>query len=222
MSHTQSKNQHYARLRFVAMLVVGITAGGVLTLCGLGQYAALGGWCAACGVYLLWVWVVIGAIPPERTAAHATREDPSRTMSDFLLVCASLASLVVVGVVLSQASSRSDSEGIVLTVLSVASVIFSWLLVHTLFTLRYAVLYFSIPRNAIPSPGAIDFNQEEPPRYTDFAYLAFTIGMTFQVSDTSLRSPRIRATALKHALLSYLFGAVILATMVNLIAGLVS
>jgi len=89
----------------------------------------------------------------------------------------------------------------------------SWLVVHTLFTLRYARLYHS-------TGGGVDFNQDDPPRYLDFAYLAFTIGMTFQVSDTNLTSPAIRAAALRHALLSYLFGAVILATSVNFIVNL--
>jgi uncharacterized membrane protein len=68
--------------------------------------------------------------------------------------------------------------------------------------------------------GGIDFNQTELPRFTDFAYLAFTIGMTYQVSDTNLRSTQIRAAALRHSLLSFLFGSMILATMVNLVAGL--
>jgi uncharacterized membrane protein len=80
--------------------------------------------------------------------------------------------------------------------------------------LRYAELYYAGTR------GGVDFNQDEPPRYLDFAYLSFTIGMTFQVSDTNLQAPSIRATALRQALVSYLFGAVILASMINLIAGL--
>jgi uncharacterized membrane protein len=66
----------------------------------------------------------------------------------------------------------------------------------------------------------VDFNQDAPPRYTDFAYMAFTIGMTFQVSDTQLTSAEVRAAALRHALLSYLFGSVILAATINLLAGL--
>ena len=90
----------------------------------------------------------------------------------------------------------------------------SWLLVHTVFTLRYALLYYT------GRDGGIDFNQSAPPCYSDFAYLAFTLGMTFQVSDTDLKTPNIRRTALRQALLSYLFGAVILAATVNLIAGL--
>ena len=67
---------------------------------------------------------------------------------------------------------------------------------------------------------SIDFNSDGPPRYSDFAYLAFTIGMTFQVSDTNLTSGDIRRAALRHALLSYLFGVVIIAVMINLLAGL--
>lgn len=59
-----------------------------------------------------------------------------------------------------------------------------------------------------------------PPDDRDFAYVALTLGMTFQVSDTELQNSDIRATALRHALLSYVFGAVILAAAVNLIAGL--
>jgi uncharacterized membrane protein len=97
--------------------------------------------------------------------------------------------------------------------LAAGSVALSWFLVHTLFTLRYALLYQS-------SDGGVDFNQKGSPRYLDFAYLAFTIGMTFQVSDTDIGSSAIRAAALRHALLSYLFGAVILATSVNFIVGL--
>ena len=66
----------------------------------------------------------------------------------------------------------------------------------------------------------MDFNQDEDPTYRDFAYLAFTIGMTYQVSDTNLTDGRIRATALRHALLSFVFGTAIIATMINVVAGL--
>ena len=98
--------------------------------------------------------------------------------------------------------------------LGIASVVGAWLVVHTVFTTRYALLYYS------GEPGGIDFNQTEAPAYADFAYLAFTMGMTSQVSDTDLQTRLIRAAALRHALLSYLLGAVVLATVINLVAGL--
>ena len=90
----------------------------------------------------------------------------------------------------------------------------SWIVVNTLFTLRYADLHYHTP------PG-IDFgDNDEPPNFRDFVYVAFTIGMTYQVSDTTLRRSRIRRTALMHALLSYLFGVVIVAATISLIADL--
>jgi uncharacterized membrane protein len=69
-------------------------------------------------------------------------------------------------------------------------------------------------------PSGVDFNEDALPCYTDFAYLALTIGMTYQVSDTNLQTTGIRRTALRHAILSYGFGALIIATTINLIAGL--
>ena len=99
-------------------------------------------------------------------------------------------------------------------VLSVGSVALAWVSVHTVYLTRYAGLYYA------GAPGGIDFNEDEPPQYSDFAYLAFTIGMTFQVSDTDLTNKEIRAAALRHALLSFLFVAVILAATINLVAGL--
>jgi uncharacterized membrane protein len=69
----------------------------------------------------------------------------------------------------------------------------------------------------VPAPTEQD---QQLPGYRDFAYVAFTIGMTYQVSDTTLRDPRIRRTVLAHATLSYVFGAVIVAGTVNLISGL--
>jgi uncharacterized membrane protein len=85
--------------------------------------------------------------------------------------------------------------------------------VHTIYALRYALMYYTEP------VGGIDFKGYEP-AYRDFAYLAFTVGMTFQVADTDLKNSVMRATVLRHALLSYLLGAVILASAINLISGL--
>ena len=68
--------------------------------------------------------------------------------------------------------------------------------------------------------GGIDFNEDDPPNYLDFSYLALTIGMTYQVSDTNLTRKSIRRTALSHALLSYVFGAVIVALVINVVSSL--
>jgi uncharacterized membrane protein len=186
----------------------------VLVVAGAARYAPAVGWDAAAATVLLWTWFRIWPMGADDTAANATREDPTRAASDIVLLAAAVVSLVAVGFFLVQASSASGSTRDVLAGVGVGTVVLSWLVVHTVFTLRYAMLYYT------GKDRGVNFNQPVPPRYSDFAYLAFTIGMTFQVSDTDLQTPAVRATALRHALLSYLFGAVILATMINLVAGL--
>ena len=100
--------------------------------------------------------------------------------------------------------------------LGAGSIVVSWLLVHTIFALKYARLYYG----GAGEDGGIEFENHVQPPYSDFAYLAFTIGMTFQVSDTDLQTAEFRRLALRHALLSYLFGAVILAVAINLVASI--
>ena len=102
--------------------------------------------------------------------------------------------------------------------MAVLTVVLSRTVVNTIYTLRYADQHF---RSA---GGGIEFGDgdgAQRPGYRDFAYVAFTIGMTYQVSDTTLRDPRIRRTVLGHAGLSYLFGVVIVAGSINLISGLI-
>jgi uncharacterized membrane protein len=99
------------------------------------------------------------------------------------------------------------------------TVVLSWAVINTLFTLRYAHLHFASPAAGIDFE---DVARADQPDYRDFAYVAFTIGMCYQVSDTTVRNPRIRRTVLSHALLSYVFGVVIVAGSVSLIAGLVA
>ena len=209
----KQRERRQARTRYVVMGVVGVIVAAIVVAVGQYGIAAAAGWSAACIVYLIWIWTTIGHMDAPTTKAHAYREDPTRTMSDVLLVLASLASLVVTVFVLVLTSRAGGAEADILGAVAILSVVLSWLLIHTLYTLRYAVLYYS------GSQGGISFNQDEPPAYGDFAYLAFTIGMTFQVSDTNISTSVIRMAAIRHALLSYLFGAVILATLVNLVAG---
>ena len=103
---------------------------------------------------------------------------------------------------------------VLLTVGSVVTVVVSWLTIQTVFTLRYAHRYYLSPAGGISFPGNHD------PDYHDFAYMSFTIGMTFQVSDTQVDSPTIRRIVLQQALLAYVFGVVIIAVVINIVAGI--
>lgn len=193
---------------------VGALAAALTVVFGDWRYAPAVGWDATAIVFSVWIWLVIWPLSDQATAEQATAEDPGRATSDILTLSASVASLAAVGIVLVRAHSAHGAEQGLLAGLGLLSVAVSWCTVHTIFALRYALLYYAGP------DGGIDFNQHERPSYRDFAYLAFTLGMTFQVSDTSLQTSQIRSTALRHALLSYLFGAVILAAAINLVVGL--
>lgn len=194
----------------LAGLIVGVLAVKYISW----HLAPVLGWDTAALVYVVWEWSLLWRMNGTVTASHALREDPSRRISSGIVLLASVASLVAVGLVLATAQNAQGGGKVLRVLLGVFSVVVAWIVVHTIFTLRYAELYYG------DRPGGVEFDGTSQPSYQDFAYLAFTIGMTFQVSDTGFQSTDLRKMALKHALISYLFGTVIVATTINLIAGL--
>jgi uncharacterized membrane protein len=203
-----------ASARVAIAALVGAGAGVVAAFFTVAEAAALIGWDVAAAAYLVGIWLAIVHLAPEATESRATRLDPSRGLADLLVITAGVAILAAVALALARAGSAHGGTKAYLLVVGLVSVVFSWLSVHTIFTLKYARLYYG------DKVGGIEFNEEEGPDYVDFAYLAFTIGMTFQVSDTNLTAKPIRRTALRHALISYLFGAVIVALVINIVASL--
>jgi uncharacterized membrane protein len=176
--------------------------------------AVLLGWDGAALIYLVMVWAAVYRMNAEVTARMAGREDPSNPVAEIVVVAASIAALVGVGFALVRAGQTTGGTKAWLIALGTVSVVLSWLVVHTVYMLRYARSYYG------DQVGGIEFNEADRPAYLDFAYFSFTIGMTFQVSDTNITRKAIRRLALYHALLSYLFGAVILATAINVFASL--
>ena len=201
--------------RLLISLIVGILAGFVASYYNLGNIAILLGYDAAVLTFVLWVFAIIWPMGHEQTARFALREDPSRVGADVILILASLASLVAVGFALYEAHFSTGLQHTVLTLVGIFSVVLSWILIHTIYALRYARLFY-----AGIAEGGVNFKKDHNPTYSDFIYLAFTIGMTFQVADTDLLGSEFRKTVLRHALLAYVFGTVIVATTVSLIAGL--
>ncbi|MHA7986825.1 DUF1345 domain-containing protein [Rathayibacter sp. CAU 1779] len=208
------KGRNRSRLRMFAMIAVGLVAGVIVALTGSWWYSPVVGWAAACATYISWVWLAIGRFDGAATRVHATREDPGRVVSELLIVAISIASLGAVAILLVHTSQSHGVPAAAGAITAVVSVALSWVLLHTLYTLRYARIYYTEP------VGGIDFNDDEDPRYVDFAYLSFDLGMTFQVSDTTVRTTQLRSVILRHTLLSYVFGTVVLAATVNLVAGL--
>jgi len=206
-----------AMRRAATVFIVGLIVTLVLLPFVTWGLALVGGWDAAALAFLLTTWPIIIRADSSRAAQLAAREDETEGSARALLVGASVASLLGVGYALYLAGRESGVQRVPLISGAVLTVMLSWTVVNTVYTLRYADQHFR------SKPGGIAFgdrNGQEQPSYRDFAYVAFTIGMTYQVSDTTLRDPRIRRTVLAHAILSYLFGVVIVAGSVNLISGL--
>jgi uncharacterized membrane protein len=203
-----------ARRRLVVVVVVGALVGTFVAWFVPVLSAALIAWIAGAATFLVWVWGTLQAFDADATRAFATREDDSRVSAQFLLLTACTVSLVGVGIELAEAGGTGDPEKVALTTVAALTVVLSWAVVHVVFALRYAHLYYTEP------VGGIDFKNPALPDYRDFLYVAFTIGMTFQVADTDVQDRVVRHTVTRHALLSYLFGAVILALTVNIAATL--
>ncbi|MGH3299660.1 MAG: DUF1345 domain-containing protein [Trebonia sp.] len=203
-----------ARTKLLVSFGVAIAVGAAAGAAGAGRAAPMVGWDVLALIYCGWVWATVWPMDAAATESHALREDPTRNQADLVLIGAAIASLAAVGAELFGAGSVQGNLKYIEAGLALVSVFVSWTLVHTVFALKYARLYYS------DTPGGIDFNESGRPDYADFAYLAFTIGMTFQVSDTSIGTKPIRRTALRHAWLSFPLGAVIIAACINLVSGL--
>jgi uncharacterized membrane protein len=203
-----------AGTRVTWALLGGVVAGAVASLFMPISASILLGWDVAVLIYLAWTWGAVQGLDPEVTAQLAKREDPSTPVADLVVIGAGTAMLAAVGFALAKAGEATGGMKAYLVTLGLVSVVLSWAVVHTVFALKYARAYYSEPA------GGIAFNEDEPPNYIDFAYYAFTIGMTFQVADTNITSRAVRRTTLHHALLSYLFGAVLLGLVINVVATL--
>ena len=211
----RAERQGLAKRRTVTAVVAGAIVLVVALVLGADwPVAVTGSWGVAALVIICVVWIRIYPMDAEKTKSNARSEDFSRPTSDLVVLAASVSSLGAIGYTLARAGhSHGVTKGLLIA-LALSVVSLSWLTVHTLYLVRYGDQYYGDPI------GGIEFNDDEPPDYRDFAYLALTIGMTFQVSDTTLKSKAMRRLAIRHALLSFLFVAVIGALTINTVGAL--
>lgn len=204
----------FVRLRALLSILLGVAAG-VAAAPFLGVAAGiLSGWGAFALVNVIWVLALVWRMDAASTRAHATIEAPGRRVARLISIIGSLVSLGAVLVVIVQAQKTPGPEEYVLAGIAVLSVASSWMLIHTEYVLRYARMYYTDP------VGGIDFNQDDDPEYTDFVYFSVGLGMTYQVSDTNITRNEFRRVIIAQTVLGYVFGTVILASIINLVVGL--
>jgi uncharacterized membrane protein len=207
------RSKHFIAIRIAVALPIGTLSAAAVGATAGWQYAPAAGWIAAATIYLLWTWATIAAMSADDIKSLVQQQHPTRGPSDTFVVLASVASLIGVAYLLMAPNVEGPDSTIAATV-GFLSVIASWLTVNTVYALRYAVEYYTEP------VGGIEFNQDDKPTFAEFAYVAFTIAVTYGVTDTALQNRRIRGTALQHALVSYLFGAIILAITIQVFGSL--
>jgi len=201
--------------RALISLAVGLAAGALIGFAATPQLAPLVSWTVTVTFLLTRVWRMSWPQDPKGTERLAEQEQRTRS-TDVWLLAAAVASLAVVVLALVQSSGPRTATTVASVILSVISVALSWALVNTVYAFKYARLYYLDE----PDKGGLDFKQDDPPTYSDFAYMAFTVGMSFAVSETEPTTTHIRKVALGHALLAYAFGTGVLAVAINLVTNL--
>jgi uncharacterized membrane protein len=204
-----------AQRRVLIALIGGLVVGVAIAVVGPWQLAVLAGFDAWALLQVVWLALVVLPLDAPSTQARARAEDDSKAAASFAVIAAALVSLLGMIAALAKAQQVEHAEKALLTSLALITVVLAWLTVHMVFVLRYADLYYN------GEIGGIDFNDETAPDYRDFAYLGFTVGMTYQVSDTNIHSREIRRAITVHALTSFVFGTVIIGVTINIMAGFI-
>jgi uncharacterized membrane protein len=213
-------NRH-GRVRLSAAAAVGAALLLLLQQQGLGQIRFLIAWIAAVGCYLFFAYQLGAYATPEETEQTASAQDQSGNALLALVIVAAAVSLFAIALVLSHARDvhLSLSWRVAYIVLAALALMASWLLVHASFAFHYAHRYYG---DVVAPFGVRDeglaFPGRERPDYLDFAYFAFVIAMTSQVSDVQVTTHQMRRLVLIHGVVSFAFYTVILALAINIVA----
>jgi uncharacterized membrane protein len=179
------------------------------------------GWNTFSFIMLFLDWIVFFNTQSKEIRTQAQVEDNSRIVIFGIVLVSTMASLLAVTLLL---ISSEETNKALRIISAITGMTFSWLLVHTIFAVRYAHLYYGDHETNENMPaGGIDFPNDtakDHPDFIDFAYFSFVLGMTFQVSDVQVTSQRFRRLVLMHSLVSFVYNTVIVALTINTVAGL--
>ena len=206
-------------------------ASGILVYVLLSTFGSLSGrlrfilsWDAGVLVAIILLIGLRSAVP-DMMKRIAAQQDAGKWTVLLLTLVAGSASLVAIAGEVPLIRSAAEFERIARIGLIIATIVLSWMFIHTIFALHYAHDYYSSAsggsaRADVTSKG-LAFPGAAPPTYMDFVYFSFTIGMTFQVSDVQITDPAMRGLALTHGIISFFYATGILALTINMVAGLI-
>ena len=179
-------------------------------------------WNVFASVAIALAWWEIFVSEPSVVIRMAKLQDSSRTLIFLFVIVAAFASLFAVGFLLGGAKSATGARFTGHLVLAATTVMTSWTLIHTLFAMRYAHLYYTLDGDEdVECDGTgLEFPGGQQPDYLDFAYFSFVVGMTCQVSDVQITERPLRRLALLHGVLAFIYNTVIVALSINIISGM--
>lgn len=164
-------------------------------------------------------WITFSITNSSQIRQQSKVQDASRSIIFTIILISTFASFLAVLLLILSKKTATNAESMQMAI-AIAGMLFSWLLIHTTFTLRYAHIFYGDHKSKPNIPaGGLEFPGDDKPEYFDFAYFSFVLGMTFQVSDVQITSKRLRRLALLHGLLSFGFNTIMIALTINLIAG---
>ncbi|MEI9910977.1 MAG: DUF1345 domain-containing protein [Bacteroidota bacterium] len=165
-------------------------------------------------------WLVFFTRTSAQMRVRARQEDGNRVFVFTVILISSFASMFAV-LLLVLSKDAGGTPRIIYVPVAVATMLFSWIMVHTTFCFHYAHLYYDdAEEDTEIFAGGLDFPNEKRPDYMDFVYFSFGVGMSFQVSDVDITSRTIRRLVLLHGLLAFGLNTFVVALTINLIAGL--
>ncbi|MFC4233321.1 DUF1345 domain-containing protein [Parasediminibacterium paludis] len=178
------------------------------------------GWDTFCLSLIVLSWILFFTTTNDELCVVVEQQDDGLKVI-FMIVLVAICFSLFGTLLLLNSKAESTFNKIFHTAVSLSPIVLSWILLHTIFAIRYAHLYHDHNKlNTGSRIGGIDFPTKEKPDYIDFAYFSFVIGMTFQVSDVVVSSRVIRRFVLMHSLISFVFNTIIVALTINTIAGL--
>jgi len=203
-----------APIRFLAAATAGVIATPIAILNSDWRMGTMIGFDLAAILFLL---SVIGLF--QRGNARSMREAAVRNDANRvgLLAITAIVMVVILIAVAAELSQRNAPDPVAVA-LVIATLALAWGFSNMVYALHYAHIFYTSNERG-QDVGGIDFPGEKEPDYWDFTYFAFTLGMTFQTSDTDITSRRIRKIATFHSLAAFVFNIGILAFTINVLGG---
>ena len=203
--------------RVAIAVIVGAAVWATLRIWFSGQFSVLASWDVGVLCLLALDWLLVARTDEQLTRLRAQRNDPNRYVIFLLVISAASASFVAIGFIVGDIKELAFWPRVGRISLSVAALLLSWLLIHTLFAFHYARLYYFRPPEQKTHQRGLRFPDDDEPDYLDFAYYSFVVGMTSQVSDVAVLSRQMRRLTTIHGVLSFIYNIAILAMSINII-----